>query len=104
MTDDTRILRHLNTVRAQVSEWRKDPKIDQLHEQGVDWRKKKARSLLDQSDPFYTMTHTQQMGDTVTLDFQEQRRLLDQLFRVRHLIDLEKSITNREKPNGVHTE
>ena len=74
VTDDTRILRHLNTVRAQVSEWRKDPKIDQLHEQGVDWRKKKARSLLDQ------------------------------LFRVRHLIALEKSITNREKPNGVHTE
>ena len=50
------------------------------------------------------MTHIQQMGDTVTLDFQEQRRLLDQLFRVRHLIALEKSITNREKPNGVHTE
>ena len=59
VTDDTRILRHLNTVRAQVSEWRKDPKIDQLHEQGVDWRKKKARSLLAQSDPFYTMTRIQ---------------------------------------------
>jgi len=89
--EDRRILRHRDAVKSQVDEWRKDPEIDHLHQQGVEWRKKRSQELLSQSDAFYTLARIRQMGGTKVLDLNEQKSLFNQLIRVRRLIMAEKA-------------
>ena len=62
--EDRTILRHRDAVDDGIAILRRDPEINRLHIQGVNWRKRRIAEMLQDTDTFYFSSRLMQLGST----------------------------------------
>ncbi len=90
--EDTSIARIAPLSRPLLAELMDDPVLAGLHKAAVEWRRRKIRELLLDSDGFYLYARLQQLGSTEVLPQQRQRLLMNQLMRMRAEVMRRKAI------------
>jgi len=81
--EDKSILRHRQPTADAVAAFMDDPVIRALHAEAVEWRKRKFKSLMTDSDMFYLYARIVQSPPTIALPKNIQQDLLQRLFTMR---------------------
>ncbi len=94
--EDTAILRHADAIADGMAELRADPELDQLHTRSVAWRHQRIKTLMQDSEMFYTHARLCQIGPTRVLPMTAQRRMWSQLMSIRRAIHAEKQAREQD--------